>query len=520
MPASPTSVFAGGLSIRARLALGILATNLLLLVLGGGAIIYHDVHNFEKLQLAQVQSLARAYAQGFSRVLVLDDRDAAADLVTLFSSYPDIEQAYLYNRDLQPMFRHQAQAGLPPPRPPRDLLPHTERSAQALSVYLPLSLEGITYGVAFVRMSTEAVHANIREHVLGLLAFAPLMVLVSMVAAWAGQRYFTRPIVALRDQLRQVTKTKDFDVVLTTDQRNEIGDLYDGLNDMLREIRAAHQALLESNQQLEVKVTERTRELEDSRAHLVESEKMAALGGLVAGIAHEVNTPIGIGLTAASHLQEAAATIRSAFDTNAMKASQLRDFLGTSQESAQIIQRNLSRAADLIRSFKQVATDQSHEDRRRFELREYLRELQLSLTPKYKKTPHSFTVVCDQEIDMDSYPGAISQIVTNLVSNSLDHAFDADSAGVMRLTVSPQADHVHLVYSDNGRGINFEHQEKVFNPFFTTRRSEGNTGLGMHIIYNLATQTLGGKLRLHSSPGEGLELRLALPLRAPDNTAG
>ncbi len=275
------------------------------------------------------------------------------------------------------------------------------------------------------------------------------------------------------------------------------------------------QRVVERTAQLEAANKELTRTLEEltrAQKQLVESEKMASLGGLVAGVAHEINTPVGIGVTAASHLELRTRSVLEEYRAGGLKRASLEEFLNVCDESARMILSNLTRASDLIRSFKQVAVDRSSEERRTFELGAYLEEVLLSLRPHLKKTNISVALTCDEGIKMDSYPGALSQIVTNLVMNSLVHAFDPGQSGEIRIDARREDDTLRIVYSDNGKGIPPEHLDKIFEPFYTTRRGRGGTGLGLHILYNIVTQKLGGTVRCESAPGQGATFTMTLPL--------
>jgi len=254
--------------------------------------------------------------------------------------------------------------------------------------------------------------------------------------------------------------------------------------------------------------------LKEAQIQLVQSEKMASLGALVAGVAHEINTPVGVGVTAASTLQARAVALRDLYERDALRRSDLAGFVAMSEESTQIILRNLQRAADLIHSFKQVAVDQSSGERRRFALKAYIDEILLSLRPKLKKTHHVVDVECPEGLVIDSYPGAIAQIMTNFVTNSLIHGFEDIPQGHIRIVIRQEPGRVTLAYSDDGRGIAPEHLGRVFDPFFTTKRGVGGSGLGLHIVYNLVTQRLGGTIHVSSELGKGTDFVIQLPAQA------
>jgi len=242
----------------------------------------------------------------------------------------------------------------------------------------------------------------------------------------------------------------------------------------------------------------------------------------VAGVAHEINTPIGIGITAATHLGEQCRQLGDIYRDGRLSRTAFECFLETAAEAAQMIHANLARSADLVQSFKQIAVDQSSEERRRFDLRSYLEEILRSLGPELKRSPHAVTVDCPAGLLLHSYPGAYYQIVTNLIFNSLTHAFAAGQAGHITIAATAGEGRLRLLYADDGRGIAPAELKRIFEPFYTTRRSEGGTGLGLHIVYNLVTQTLGGSIRCESTPGEGVRFTIDIPLQegASDESDG
>jgi len=270
---------------------------------------------------------------------------------------------------------------------------------------------------------------------------------------------------------------------------------------------------------LEQKVAERTHELSDTLEHLkttqaqlVESEKMASLGGLVAGVAHEINTPIGIGVTAASTLADRTIEAATAYDNRQLKGSALKAYFNIALSSSNLLLNNLNRAADLIQSFKQVAVDQSNLDKRSFAVKKYIQDTLISLKPHLKKTEHQITIHGDEQIEINSYPGAFSQIVTNLVMNSLRHAYPKGEVGNLRFEIKLDSEQLIIEYSDDGCGIPLENLDKIFEPFFTTARIQGGTGLGLHIVFNLVTQKLQGTINVQSEIGVGTTFILNFPL--------
>jgi len=249
----------------------------------------------------------------------------------------------------------------------------------------------------------------------------------------------------------------------------------------------------------------------DARDQLIEAEKMASLGGLVAGVAHEINTPLGIGVTAASHLRERYLLLKEEYDSGSLRKPSLDSFMATCGEATRILESNLQRASALIHGFKQIAVDQSSGDKRRFNMKEYLDELILSMHPEIKKTRLTVELDCDEALWIDSYPGAISQILTNLILNSILHAYDTPAVGTLLIRFRELEDHYELIYSDDGRGIEESVLQMIFEPFFTTRRGQGSSGLGMHICYNLVKQTLAGNIECVSTLTEGTQFTISLP---------
>ena len=291
---------------------------------------------------------------------------------------------------------------------------------------------------------------------------------------------------------------------------NHVSNALQGMQSMDRLERAVQ----ERTARLEHESAERGRALaalQEAQSELVRQEKLASLGRLVAGVAHEINTPLGICVTATSHLVQELKLAREDMAAGAMTEESLQQFFEIVDQSLKIMTTNTQRAASLVRSFKQVAVDQSSDAIRSFNLKAYLAEVLLSLQPKLKGRPVTVKVDCDDALQLDSFPGAVSQIVTNLVVNSLVHGFEQDQAGTITIAVRQEDTMVAFDYSDDGAGMDQDTLGKLFDPFFTTRRGQGGSGLGAHILYNLVTGPLGGSIKVSSAPGLGLHYKLRFP---------
>jgi signal transduction histidine kinase len=252
--------------------------------------------------------------------------------------------------------------------------------------------------------------------------------------------------------------------------------------------------------------------LQDAQSELVRKEKLASLGGLVAGVAHEINTPLGICVTATSHLVEELKITRKELTDQKLGQKKLGQFFDVVDQTLQILSSNTKRAAALVKSFKQVAVDQTSDDQRQFQLAPYLQEILVSLHPKLKGRHIDIQIDCPETLIIDSYPGAISQIVTNFVMNSLHHGFEGSSHCAIKMQVEVEGDHLLFNYEDNGRGMDKEGLSKLFDPFYTTKRGQGGSGLGAHIVYNLVTGLLGGSIKAQSEENQGLRYQLRIPL--------
>ncbi len=293
----------------------------------------------------------------------------------------------------------------------------------------------------------------------------------------------------------------------------------------------AEQALQELNYQLEKRVEERTAELEETntnlattmqnlqlaQAELVRSEKLTALGDIVAVVAHEINTPIGNCLTVATTLRDRSEELFGEVASGTIRKSSLSKYMDDNKAGMDILIRGLHRSSELVTNFKQVAVDQTSEQRRQFILDKVVNEVVGLMMPMLRKTPYKLVISIEEEIPMDSFPGPVEQIVTNLINNSILHAFEENQQGTMTLSARREGRHVRIEFSDNGRGIPENYLNRIFDPFFTTKLGRGGTGLGLNIVHNIVRKMLGGQIEVTSAAGQGTTFVIVLPLVAPIN---
>ena len=305
-----------------------------------------------------------------------------------------------------------------------------------------------------------------------------------------------------------------------TSARDEVGEMARAV-EVFRENAIAKRKTEDELRASKEKAENALHELNAAQQNLIDAERLAALGGLVAGVAHEVNNPIGISLTVASSFARRAEMFEAELRSETgLGRSQLEEFVRTSRDAAQQLVGNLHRAGELIQSFKQVAADRSHAERRQFNLSEATDQIIASLRPALKKASITLSVEVPESLVIDGYPGSYGQILTNLFLNAANHGFADGRSGAITISAKPRGnDDVEIIFADNGAGMTPDVQRQAFDPFFTTRRNEGGTGLGLHIVYNLVTQQFGGRMMLDSRPGQGATFRIIMPRAAKGGLA-
>ncbi len=422
-------------------------------------------------------------------------------------------------------------------------IPEKQNEINALSVtkfyptylefIIPIKEDGTTHGYVYVQSNLNHLNSLTRNIIITLIFFIVIALISTLIIVAKLQHTITTPIKTLISTIQQVSKVKDYSIRCDFPAYRELYLLSQNINILLDRTEknfakkdSAEKNALMLNDDLKDKLSNRTDALKESnqellstleklhqfQGQLVESEKMASLGDMVAGVAHEVNTPIGLGVTASTLLSDRINEIKVAYDDKSLKSSQLKKFLNEGAENVAIIYRNLKRAADLISSFKKVAVDQSHEESRFFNMTELLNDVLLTLAPQIKNLPFKIELNCPDDLSVTSKPGPIIQILINLILNSIIHGFEGKEQGTIIITVSLINGQLNIMYQDDGLGIEQEMKNKVFEPFTTTKRGSGGSGLGLHLVYNLITQALGGSIKLESEPGKGVHFEINFPV--------
>ncbi len=355
-------------------------------------------------------------------------------------------------------------------------------------------------------------------------------------------RWLGRPLRQLSAFVGQLTieNLGDRDFKLRHSGKNELHLLADKLNEMQDKLRSSVEEnavllsqLQDLNRTLEIRVQDRTAEYEHAnnalretiaqlgrtRDDLVRTEKLAALGALVAGVAHELNTPIGNAITTATTMEDVAKEFHANVARGEIRKSTLTRFLDNTMAMADLVTRSCRRAGALISSFKQVAVDQTSEQRRPFDLKELVEDNIAAMRPSFRHTPWVIETDIPEDIQCDSYPGPLGQVVANLIQNALVHAFDGRDAGTVRVLARQVQDRVEMVVQDDGHGMEPHVLGRIFEPFYTTRLGQGGSGLGLSVSLNIVTELLGGTMVAESQPGKGSRFLLQFPTQAPDRRA-
>ena len=518
-------------SIKTKIIFIIIASVVITLCVGFSIIIYNNVNSQKRDLLNNTIATVKVIAEYCVGPLEFSDKNGAEEILKKTLSIPNVVSAAIFD-ETQKIFA-EINTGNQQIFLPADFKKQSFKFEHPyLQIYQPIYYNSKYLGILYFKISTSDLAKKNQNFIFLMFIYGIGLIIFSYIIAARLQSVVSRPVLKLAVVMRRIGETSNYSLRLDEERSDELGTLYKGFNAMIEQIQHRETALNEAknelknlNEKLEMKIEERTVKLKEAnqelnqaldtlkktQKHLILSEKMAALGNLVAGIAHEINTPVGVGVTAASHLETKTTELSNKFKNNIMKKSDLEKYLNVAEETNHIILSNLSRAAELIQSFKKIAVGQSSEEKRVFKLKEYIDSMILSLRPKLKHTKHSVIVNCDESIEIDSYPGAFSQIITNFIMNSLMHGFDGIDNGTIKFDVEMYHDHLIFRYSDNGKGISHEYMNKIFNLFFTIKQGQGGSGLGLYILYNIIIQTLRGDITCESVEGEGVNFIIIIP---------
>lgn len=413
-------------------------------------------------------------------------------------------------------------------------LEESQQRLQAISDSIPnsmvyrleISQDGKNRRFSYISGGVEHLHGISAEQAMAdpSLIYNQLLVTPEQMLELETQCITQLSTFRLEAELRHTNGETRWVLLTSSPRRLTNGDtVFDGIEIDISDRKQHEQAIHEFNLVLEKRVQERTVELKTTlenlqraQEELLQSEKLASLGSLVAGVAHELNTPIGNALMVATSFNFARQQLEEALQSGLTRTA-LQKFIDEVRDGSHIIERNLARSTELIGSFKQLAVDQTSYQRRPFQLRELVHEILTTLQPTLRKTPFSLHTEVPEDIKLDSYPGPLGQVLINLINNALLHAFIGREQGSIRLSAQLQDDRVRLQICDNGLGISSELQKNIFDPFYTTQLGQGGSGLGLHIVYTLVTGLLGGRIEVQSEPQQGSCFTLDLPHTAPDN---
>ena len=414
---------------------------------------------------------------------------------------------------------------------------HKDLSEEILVVKKSIIDNGVDYGYVEIGLYLKEVKDEIRRKSYRLTwVFLAILIGVAILLRWFLSILLVSPVVSLSQSARQLA-TGDFTNTYHSRRRDEIGGLINDFNVMRQRLKSSFEEIesknraiqlkndeltaidievMDLNRNLEEKVEERTlklkqslQELNDTQNKLVEVQKMASLGRLVSGVAHEINTPIGVCITAVSHAVDETDILRKHFDEEVLSRSELEKYLDLQIESIQMIQDNLKRAANLVKSFKSVSVDQSSSVPAAFSLEDVIESIFDKFRDEYLGI--KMELKSGNRCVITSYQDVFSLIVENMLLNSFQHGFEDQENGQVTIEMSVKGANLCLAYSDSGKGMPEEALKNIFEPFYTTKRAVGGTGLGMHIVYNLVTQKLKGDISCKSEEGNGICILISIP---------
>ncbi|WP_299074987.1 HAMP domain-containing sensor histidine kinase [uncultured Paraglaciecola sp.] len=532
------------LSIKRLIIWVVMAITSLTLILSSGVHLYSQISTYQQTLERVVTTFAEMTALGALEPIMRDDGlDEEHNLEMLVASKV-IENVHIYKvieQSSLDFFASYNKAGIAPVKAQFDqinTLSQPTVSASAIEIIRPIRNGEDVVGYVYLRASADILDNLIIQSIVSTVSVVLICLLICFFLTLRLQRAVTAPINDLVKLVQRISRQRDYSSRAELYGIKEMDVFGAAFNNMLQRTQAhmerqteAEAQQVQLNLSLEGKVQQRTMALKEANNELiqtleklhqfqrqmVQNEKMASLGDMVAGVAHEVNTPIGLGVTASTMMLDRLSDVRKSFEDKTLKASSLEKFIAEGEENLNIIYRNLNRAAELISSFKQVAVDQSLENNRVFSFSRLMDEILMSMRPKLKKIKHQINVHCADNVVIESKAGPINQIMINLIMNSIIHGFEFVDKGVIDITIKFVDDaEICIEFTDNGKGISEQMQPRIFDPFVTTKRGQGGSGLGMHLVYNLVTQALNGSISIVSEEGKGVLFRILFPIKKVD----
>lgn len=388
-----------------------------------------------------------------------------------------------------------------------------------LKINVPIKLDGYIYGTLYIEKSTQIITKLLKNIFIEVVVFALIILLFIYFISIVLSNHFLQPILLLAKTSEEIASTQDYKTRVRYDSKNEIGSLYKAYNTLLKDTEK-----LTDN--LEYQVEIRTKELNDKKdeleeslnnlkqaqKQLIESEKMSALGNLVSGIAHEVNTPLGNAITSSSIIIKEAENLNNEYNNQTLTKSSMEKRLKILSESSSLLVKTLNYSSALIKSFKQISIDQVTNDIRYIDIKKYIEEIVLTNHNKLKILPVKVNLK-GENINIKTSPGIFAQILNNLIQNSINHGFENfyDKAKI-DINIKKSQNNLILEYKDNGNGINKNIKDTIYEPFVTTKRNLGGTGLGLNIVYNLVYQKLKGSIQMQTEEKIGTIFTFTLPM--------
>lgn len=527
-------------SIRKVLVSAVMLVTALCLSLSISISTYLDVKEQKKLIINKLDMIAEIIAFNAQITLIFEDRKTEEKRLKSFNEVELVKNIHIYDIDdvtNKPVFFTSYNASKTPPVPLKvnsvNELKVPKITADYIELIKPVVYEGKIEGYVYIRGGLERLNKYINTKIIVDIMLTAFVLLLVLLVARGIQKRIATPIEELSLLLQDVSKNHNYNARAERSNIEEINILATNLNLMLARTqnqlerhKADKQEIKQLNQSLEEKVNQRTIALREANQELlntlermhqyqnqiVENEKMASLGQMVAGVAHEVNTPIGLGVTGSTLLRDKLSDIKTAFEQKSLTSKQLERFIGDGIENLDLIYRNLNRAADLISSFKRVAVSQDLELSSDVNITNLLTNIITAMKADIAVKQPVIDIQCADGLTISSKAGPLQQVFEQLISNSLLHAFKGIENNSIDINISRSNNQLSILYTDNGCGVPNSIRKRIFDPFVTTKRGEGGSGLGMHLVYNLVTQALNGNIALDEDYDSGTRFIISLPL--------